>query len=150
MAYPRAIREQAKALYIAGANVRMIAESLDIQRQETIWEWARKYKWKLSQSNNKIQTKTEIENKIVEKSVEVACNWIDRHTELAKEYQERSLASIRLKDPRNIRVSEAIALGKEGCDIERKTLGIGTKDGSTTVNIMNIFDLVKMLENKNE
>jgi transposase-like protein len=134
MAYHKAIKEQAKALYIAGVNVRMIAEELGIQRQETIWEWARKHKWKLSQSSNKIQTKTQIENKIVEKSVEVACEWIERQQKMAQLFQNKAVEAITQKDPKYIKVMEAVSLGREGADIERKALGFNKDEG---INVFN-------------
>lgn len=134
MGYNKVTIEQAKALYCAGVTAKKIAQELEIHRDRTIFNWAKKFKWKIHQVKSKDKTKTHIDEIIAQKNAQMVEEWIERQGNLARLWQKKALEAIELRDPRNIKVMEAVALGREGCDIERKALGIGDEKA------VNIFD----------
>ncbi|MFA6972900.1 MAG: hypothetical protein WC208_16070 [Gallionella sp.] len=143
MAYAKAIKEQAKALYIANVvPVEEIARELKIGRQETIWDWAKKYGWKQAKNDVAVNSKTQMETKIVEKAVEKAFEWVETQDKVGRLLISKGVQKIQATDPNTIDVSEARMLVKDGSDIQRKAWTLGKEDKTTVVvnNLIGIWN----------
>ena len=148
MAYPRDTIEKVKTAYLSGKynNIDQIAKEFGIKKRETIDKWSSMEKWGLL----KEKLAEKIEAIMIDEVAEQKASYAKRQARLALQMQEKAETGFKQREARQFKNMELIALAEKGCDLERKALGIDSKDNNTTINIMNIFDLVKMLENKNE
>lgn len=148
MAYSPELIEKVKAAYLSGnySSHEQLAEAFGIKKRETISRWVSTKNWGVMRSKLLQQT----EELMLDEVAEQKASYAKRQARLALQMQEKADKGFREREARQFKNMELIALAEKGCELERKALGIDAKDNNTTINIMNIFDLVKMLENKNE